>query len=370
MKGKNIRNIKFDPILVISLLLLCILGCVFIYSASNYIAKKDYNDSFFFLKKQLLGYFLGWIAFFIASVFDYKKIKKYSLIAFIISLVLLALVLTPLGKESYGAKRWISVGGFTIQPSEITKLCFVIFVSAYFSNDMARATTFKGILPVLVAGGISCLLIIAEPNMSVTVCIGALMVALLFISGIKIKHLLVIAIPVLFAIPLLIILEPYRLKRLMAFLDPWSSPKGEGYQLIQSLYALGSGGLFGVGLFNSRQKMRFLPFAESDFILSVIGEETGFFGIILLFILCGIIVWRTVKIAKNSRDFFGYLLSMGFSCVFIIQIAVNALVVTGSIPPTGLPFPLVSSGNTQIITFLTSFGIVNSVAIKNRENQI
>ena len=184
--------------------------------------------------------------------------------------MLLALVLTPLGKEVYGAKRWLGIGSFTIQPSDISKLAFVVFASSYLSKDISRIRTLKGSLPVLIAGGITCLLIIAEPNMSITVCVGLIMLSMLFIAGMKIKHFALIFIPIILVIPLLIIIEPYRLKRLTAFLDPWSSPKGEGYQLLQSLYSLGSGGLFGVGLFKSRQKMRFLPFAESDFILSII----------------------------------------------------------------------------------------------------
>ena len=357
---------RLDWVLIIAILLLCVFGGVFVYSASYYIAERDYGDKFFFLKKQIVGYVIGWIAFFFLSFYDYHKYRKNSKIIFIISVIALAMVLTPLGKESYGAKRWIGIGGFTIQPSEITKLAFVIFTAVYFSNDLGKVNTFKGILPVLLAGGITCLLIILEPNMSVTVCMGCVMLAMLFFAGVKIKQLFLILIPVIAAIPLLIILEPYRMKRLLAFLDPWASPKGEGYQLIQSLYALGSGGLFGVGLFNSRQKMRFLPFAESDFILSVIGEECGFFGIVALFFLVGIICWRVIITAKKSNDFLGYFLTVGILIIFIVQIAVNALVVTGSIPPTGIPFPLVSSGNTQIIIFMASFGIVNNIGIQNK----
>ncbi|MBQ3571984.1 MAG: putative lipid II flippase FtsW [Clostridia bacterium] len=369
MRKELIKNkSSFDWVLIIALLFLCFLGCVFIYSASSFIAEKDYGDKFFFVKKQLVGYGIGIVAFVSASLFDYRKLKKLSLPVFIASLILLALVLTPLGKEAYGAKRWIGVGGFTIQPSEITKLAFVIFASAYFSEDLSRIKTFKGLIPILLAGGITCLLIIAEPNMSVTVCVGVIMMAMLFIGGAKIKHLALICLPILFMLPMLIILEPYRLKRLMAFIDPWASPKGEGYQLIQSLYALGSGGLFGVGLFHSTQKLRFLPFAESDFILSIIGEETGFVGIVFLLGICALIALRIIATAKASKDFFGYFLSTGVACIFIIQIAVNILVVTGSIPPTGLPFPLISSGNTQIITFLGAFGIINNVYRNNKYN--
>lgn len=362
IKVKIIKDIKrFDYILIIFLLLLCGLGALFVYSASNYVALKDYDDRYYFVKKQLIGYFIGFSAFLFFSLINVEKLKKVALPFFCVSILLLILVLTPLGKEAYGAKRWIGIGGLTIQPSELARLAFVIFSASYFSEDMGRVKSFRGMLPVLLAGAITCILIIAEPNMSVTICMGALMMVILFISGVKIKHLALMLLPVLIAIPLLIVIEPYRLKRLMAFLDPWASPRGEGYQLIQSLYGLGAGGMFGVGLFNSTQKLLFLPFSESDFILSIIGEETGFFGIVILFLICAVIIWRCINIAVNSKSFFTYLLCMGIAALFTIQIVVNALVVTGSIPPTGIPFPLVSSGNTQILTFMSAFGIVNSV---------
>jgi cell division protein FtsW len=167
-------------------------------------------------------------------------------------------------------------------------------------------------------------------------------------------------------VPLLIILEPYRLKRLTAFLNPWASPKGEGYQLLQSLYALGNGGLFGVGIFNSRQKYKFLPFAESDFILSVIGEEIGLVVIAVLFIIMFFLGIRGIKTASKCKNFFGYLISVGITCIYLIQVSVNALVVTGSIPPTGLPVPLISAGNTSLIVFLVAFGVLYSIS-KNSE---
>jgi cell division protein FtsW len=253
-----------------------------------------------------------------------------------------------------------------LQPSELAKYGFVVFAAAYMSDDMGRLRTFRGILPVLFSGGAVCLLIIAEPNMSVTMCVGALMIAMLFLGGMKIKHFLLIALPALLAIPLLIIAEPYRISRLSAFLDPWESPKGEGYQLIQSLYALGNGGLFGVGLFNSRQKYRFLPFAESDFILSIIGEELGFFGIAVLFVLCGLLIFFGIKTALRADDFFSFLLAAGITLVYGIQTLVNALVVSGSIPPTGLPLPLITSGNTSLIITMSSMGILYAVSRKRK----
>lgn len=223
---------------------------------------------------------------------------------------------------------------------------------------------------MLCFGGVLCLLIILEPNMSITVCMGMLMLSVLFAAGMKIKHFMVILVPALLLGVGLILIEPYRLNRLSAFLNPWASPKGEGYQLLQSLYALGSGGWFGVGLFQSRQKFAFLPFSESDFILSIIGEEVGFVGLIALFALLFFIIFRGIRIASRSKNVFGYLMAVGITMIFGIQVVVNALVVSGSIPPTGLPLPLVSSGNTAIIVFMAGFGILYNISKHNREENL
>ena len=193
---------------------------------------------------------------------------------------------------------------------------------------------------------------------------------MLFLGGMKIKHFLIIFLPVVLAVPVLIIIEPYRLSRLSAFLDPWESPRGEGYQLIQSLYALGNGGWFGTGLFNSRQKYRFLPFAESDFILSIIGEELGVVGVLGLFIVSGLLVYRGIKTAIKADDFFSFLLASGITLVYGIQTVINALVVSGSIPPTGLPLPLISSGNTSLIITMSSMGVLYSISKKSKRLQV
>lgn len=355
-------NKNKDFFITICVAFLCLFGMLFVYSASNYNAFVLYNDSYYFLKKQIIGYIIGGIAYAFMSHINYRVLKKYALSFYIVCAILLALVLTPLGLEVYGAKRWLGIGGFSIQPSDLAKFALVLFIATYFSSDMLRATTVKGCLPMIVAGGVYCLLIIAEPNMSITVCVGLIMLVMLFAAGMQLKHLAMLMLPIIAALPILIIIEPYRLNRLYAFLDPWSSPKGEGYQLLQSLYALGNGGLFGVGIFNSRQKLRFLPFAESDFILSVIGEELGFVGILILLAICIFLTSRIIRAGKKSGNFFAYLLCVGVSATFIVQIAVNALVVTGSIPPTGVPFPLISSGNTQIIVYLASFGLVHGIS--------
>jgi cell division protein FtsW len=284
---------------------------------------------------------------------------------------LLALVFVPgIGKTNYGATRWIGIGSVTIQPSELAKYGFVIFSSAYMSENMEKIRTFKGTIPVFLAGGAICLLIIIEPNMSVTMCVGMLMLVMLFLGGMKVRHFLLIFIPVLLMIPVLIIIEPYRLSRLSAFLDPWENPKGEGYQLIQSLYALGNGGWFGTGLFRSRQKYRFLPFAESDFILSIIGEEFGFVGIAALFGISALLIIRGIKVAANANDFFSFLTASGITLIYGIQTVINALVVSGSIPPTGLPLPLISSGNTSLILTMASMGVLYSISVQTAKERV
>lgn len=354
---------KGDLLFLAAVLALAAYGVVCVYSASSYNAEVQYGDEMFFFRKQLVGFLIGAAAMAGVSFLHYEKLRRFGLPALLLSLVLLALVFVPgLGKSNYGATRWIGVGSFTVQPSEIAKLGFVMFAAGYFAKDPARMRTLRGCLPVLGAGLCVCVLIMLEPNMSVTMCVGAVMIGMLFLAGISKKALAVICIPVLLAVPALILMEPYRLQRLSAFMDPWASPKEEGYQLIQSLYGLANGNLFGVGLFNSRQKYRFLPFAESDFILSVIAEETGFFGVLALFFLIGFIVWRGFRIAARCGNFYGFLLAGGITLAFAVQSALNALVVSGCIPPTGLPLPLVSAGNTSLIVTMAGMGIVYGVS--------
>lgn len=350
------------PLLICVCVMVCF-GCVMIYSASSYIAEVQYCDSLYFVKKQILGVVAGGALMAFFCFFPYEKLAKFRYAAIIVAAVLLALVFVPgVGVTNYGATRWIGFGSFTIQPSEIAKYAYALFAAAYFAKNYRKVKTIKGVLPVLGVGALFCVLVILEPNMSITMCIGILMLALVFLSGANLKTFAVVLVPCALAVPVLIIAEPYRLERLSAFLDPWSSPLDEGYQLIQSLYAIGNGGLFGVGLFNSTQKYRFLPFAESDFILSVMSEELGFFGILIFFGACAFIIWRGLRIARRCKEPFGYLLSAGFTLVYGIQVVINALVVSGTIPPTGLPLPLISSGNTSLVITMASMGVLFNIS--------
>lgn len=319
-----------------------------------------------------MGVLIGTVAMIFAIRFDYRKLasKKVGIFAVILSVVLLALVFVPgISRTNYGATRWIGIGAFTLQPSEIAKYGLVVFASGYASKNMDKMRTFSGSLPVLCVGGILCLLIMLEPNMSVTVCLGTIMLAMIFLSGMKLKYFLIIGLPLLALVPVLIIVEPYRLLRLSAFLDPWASPKEEGYQLIQSLYALGNGNWFGTGLFRSRQKYRFLPFAESDFILAIIGEELGFFGIVVLFGLFFLLTVKGIKVASKAKDAFSYLLASGITLIYGVQTVLNALVVSGTIPPTGIPLPLISAGNTSLVVTMAGMGILQRIALETKADK-
>lgn len=351
------------PLAAVSIVL-SVLGLVFIFSASSYSANAQLGDAFHYVKTQAIALALGLFAMLGLSFVNVSKIKKATIPLYLIGLVLLGMVFLPvIGVESYGAKRWINLGFFTIQPSEYAKFFMVMMLALIASKtDMSK---FRGVIAVLLAGGAVCALLIIEPNMSITMCAVAVIFIMLFSSGARIKHLIFLIIPVIVGAVVLILVEPYRMQRLLAFLDPWKSPLEEGYQLIQSYYALGSGGLFGVGLFNSRQKYLFLPFAESDFILSVIGEETGLVGVAIIMSLFVVIAVRGVKIAKQASDRYSCYLAIGITAVTTVQALLNAAVVCGAIPPTGLPLPFVSAGGSSLVAYLGAMGILQSIA-RNR----
>lgn len=352
---------SFDKPLAVSAAVLSCMGLLFIYSASSYSAELQYGDAFRYVETQAVALALGIAAMFAVSFVRPERIKKYSFVLFAVGVALLAAVFVPgFGVESYGAKRWINLGFFTVQPSEYAKFAMVAFLAAFAAKK--GVGTFPRALVFLATAGLVCLLLLLEPNMSVTICVGAAAFVLLFAAGAKPTHLAVILVPVAALGIALIVAEPYRVRRLLAFLDPWSSPLDEGYQLIQSYYALGSGGLFGVGLFNSRQKYLFLPFAESDFILSVIGEETGFFGVLGVLALFAVIIVRGTLIAARARDRYSCYLAAGITALLALQTLMNVAVVCGAVPPTGLPLPFVSAGGSSLVCYFAAVGALLSVS--------
>lgn len=378
MENKKVKKIqvakKIDKTLVsvfVLVLFLVAFGCLMVYSASFYSASVRFDNEYFFLFKQLLGVALGIFAMIFFTFFDYHLLKKFRYIILAVSVVLLILVFVPgFGVQSYGANRWVNILGISIQPSEITKFALILFLASYLSENHEKIKTFKGLLPALIVAGVLCVLVIIEPSMSVTMCLAFLTFFMLIIGGINKKHTLLFTGLAGLCVPLLIISEPYRMKRLFAFLDPWVSPQGEGFQLIQSLYSLGNGGWFGVGLFESRQKYLFLPFAESDFIFSIIGEEFGLVGCLALIAVFGVLVYFLIKIGLNAKDRFGCLLSCGVGILIAVQTLLNVAVVTGSIPPTGLPLPFISSGGTSVAVFMAGVGVCLNVHIQSKREKI
>lgn len=350
-------NLKIPVLAVV----LSVFGVVMIYSASSYSAQRTYGDAFFYVKKQVFALILGIFAMTALIFVDLDKLKKYSRVFYAAGLVLLAAVFVPgLGVESYGAKRWLNLGITTVQPSEYAKFTTVFFLADFMSERDMRKT--KNLFAALAIGMAECVLIILEPNMSITVCAAAVVAIMVFAGGAKRKSLAALGGGAALALPALIVAEPYRMKRLLAYIDPWSSPKGEGYQLIQSYYALGSGGLFGVGLFGSRQKYLFLPFSESDFILSVIGEELGLFGVASVLALFVVFLTEGARTAVKAKNAFGCYLAIGITAVVSVQVLVNAAVVSGSIPPTGLPLPFMSAGGSSLVAFLAATGLLTNVS--------
>lgn len=359
MKRKDF--FAFDKPLAVTVVILSCLGLVFIFSASSYSAELQFGDAFHYVETQAIALVLGIVAMFAVSFVTPEKIKKYSFLLYVVGIILLAAVFIPgLGVESYGAKRWLNLGFFTVQPSEYAKFAMVAFLAAFAAKK--GTGTLPRALAFLFVAGVVCLLLLLEPNMSITICVGAAAFLLLFAAGAKPSHLVLILVPVVICGVALVIAEPYRVRRLLAFLDPWSSPLDEGYQLIQSYYALGSGGLFGVGLFNSRQKYLFLPFAESDFILSVIGEETGFFGVLIILMLFCVVIVRGIVIASRATDRFSCYLATGITAIIALQTVMNAAVVCGAVPPTGLPFPFVSAGGSSLVCYFAATGALLSVS--------
>lgn len=356
------RQKEFNFPLFFLMIILLSIGCVFVYSASFYSAEITYNDKFFFVKKQIIGIVVGFACYIFFALFDYHKFQKLKWFFVVIALVMLGLVFVPgIGLTNYGATRWINLRFITFQPSEIAKLAFIIFASATLSKSSEKVKSFKGILPVLFVGGLFCVLIILEPNMSITICMALLVVVMLFVGGARLKHFAILSIPAILLVVLLVVIEPYRLKRLIAFIDPFASAKGEGFQLVQSLLGVSLGGAFGSGLFQSRQKYLFLPFSESDFIFAIIAEETGFVGALSLIIIFILLFICIIKVARNSADKFGALLSAGIGSLIMIQVLLNISVVVGLVPPTGLPLPFISAGSTSIMVFMSMIGIVQNV---------
>jgi len=356
------NSCDFNIIVLVSLLLS--IGVVMVFSSSAAVAFFKYHDPYYFLKRQLLWAILGFGAMVYMMNFDYWKLKKYAKLLFILSLVLLVLVLVPgIGMVVNGARRWIGVGFLNIQPSEFAKLATVIYLSNRLSDKKEKIQSFfRGLLPNLIILGIVFLLIIMEPNLSIAGIIIIVGLIMLFIAGARWSHMITLGIIGLLLAAIAVIIEPYRLERVLTFLDPWKDMQGSGYQVIQSLYALGSGGIFGVGLGNSRQKLFYIPEPQNDFIFSIIGEELGFIGAAAIIFIFLALILRGFRIAAKSPDTFACLLASGITSIIAVQSFINIAVVTSSMPPTGVPLPFISAGGSSMLFTMAGVGILLNIS--------
>ena len=371
------NNLDFGMLITI-IILLCA-GIVMVASASSYYALSNYNNSNYFLVRQLFFGIIGFIFMIIISNIDYKWYKKWGYLFYIICLVLLVLVLTPLGQTRNGAKRWLGFGALVFQPSEIMKIGLVIGMSTYLSLNYKKLTSFKGyIIPILMLL-LVVIVMFMQKHLSGTIVMFVAACSIIFVSGIKVKARYIIAGIIAAAAMLAVFIfmpsgdstessGSFRLDRIVSFLNPEEDIKGGNWQAAQSLYAIGSGGIFGRGLGQSRQKYLWLPEAQNDFIFSVLGEELGLVGTVTVLALFSFFIYRGYRIAITARDMYGSLLATGITSAFALQILVNIAVVTCTVPVTGMPLPFFSYGGTALFINLCAMGILLNISRTCRKN--
>ena len=372
-KEKSFSSFVNNPIdftLVITILLLLSIGLVMVLSASSPSALAESGNSYSYFSRQLIFAVLGIIAMLFISKIDYRFYQKFYKHAWWIALILLALVLVA-GRTVNGAKRWIYVTEtLSIQPSELVKFLMIIFYAGILVKNRDELSKFgKGfvkhfamVLPIIG-------LLLLQPHFSASIVILGIVAIMMIVAGCKFKHFLgasCILIPIVIVI---VIIEPYRLQRVTTFLDPWQDATGDGWQVIQSLYAIGSGGWFGVGLGESKQKYLYIPEPHNDFIFSIIGEELGFLGCAVILILFAILIWRGVLIAMKAPDMFGSLVAVGITALVAIQVIINVAVVTSSMPATGMPLPFFSYGGTALFILLCEMGVLLNISRASAKNK-
>lgn len=365
-----------DFILIVVTMLLVALGLIMVLSASSPSSLSEYGDSYHYLRQQAIAATVGIAGMFVLSRFDYNNYKKFKWLIYVASVAMLVAV-KFFGMEAGGAKRWINIFGFNFQPSEVSKVAFIIFFAAILS-DLQENRKIKTLgwgcwFPLVFLIPIIISIYVLQNHFSATLIICAVTVVQMFIAGTTIKNFLITAGMIT---PFLCGFLAYKMgdsssasengnfraTRIKTWLDPFAYPTGEGWQIIQSLYAIGSGGLFGVGLGESKQKYLYLPEPQNDFIFAVLAEELGFFGCMVVIILFTIFIWRGVVIALRARDNFGTLIAIGIVTLIGLQAIINIAVVTGTIPVTGMPLPFFSYGGTAILVNLCAVGILLNIS--------
>ena len=354
---------KLNKLLLFDVIFLMLFGLLMIYSSSSIWSEYKFGNSFHYVLYQGIFIIISIILMIILSKIDYHVYYKLSTKLLITSIILLVLVLIPgIGIIRNGSRSWFGIGGFGIQPSEFAKLALIIFVSKYLEKSNKFIKDYKrGVFPILSVLLLIFGLIMLEPDFGTGMIIVVSIIALLFISGVNMKFFLILGGVGIIGIIGLIIVAPYRMDRITSFINPWSDPLGTGFQIIQSLYAIGPGGLLGMGLFNSRQKHFYLPEPQTDFIFSIISEELGVLGVIIVILLFSILLYTAIKISLKCEDKFGKYLSFGLIFQIIIQTILNLSVVIGLIPVTGVTLPFLSYGGSSLLISSISVGIILSI---------
>lgn len=361
-RPKKIKMGTIDYGLFCTVVILLAIGIVMVYSASSYYSMFQSQDSTVFLKKQLIACTLGVVAMFITMSIDYHKIKKFTMWIMIATVPLLLLVYAfPPNK---GAQRWIYLGPLSFQPSELVKYVVVIALAYMLANKGDTVKKFwTGVVPCIGVAGFYAGLVLAQKSLSVAVIIMAAAFIMIFAAGAQNKHMFGIIAPAMVTAALVFTLgEDYRRERMLNFIDPWKDAADAGYQLIQSFYALGAGGITGLGLGQSRQKTLYMPEPHNDFILSIIGEEMGLIGCLVIIALFIILIWRGVRIAIKAKDSYGSLIAIGITSVIGVQAIINIAVVTGSMPVTGVTLPFISYGGTSLAITMMAMGILLNIS--------
>ncbi|MFD0960305.1 stage V sporulation protein E [Paenibacillus chungangensis] len=340
------------------------IGIVMVYSASAVLAFHEYGDRFYYVKRQLLFAGLGVGALLFTMNIHYSNWKKWAPAALIICFGLLVIVLIPgVGVVRGGARSWLGISSFGIQPSEFMKLAMILFLAKWLTDKQGTITQFTaGLLPPLGFLGLAFGLIMLQPDLGTGAVMVGASVLLIYTAGARLAHLGALAGAGVLGMVGLILAAPYRLKRITSFLDPWSDPLGGGYQIIQSLFAIGPGGLVGLGLGMSRQKFSYLPEPQTDFIFSILAEELGFIGGALVILLFLVVIWRGIRVAIAAPDTFGSLLAVGITGIIGVQVLINIGVVIGLMPVTGITLPLVSHGGSSLTLLLTALGILLNIS--------
>ena len=353
-----------DKVLLIAVILISVFGLVMIYSASFVWADYKFNDPYKFIKMQGVFFIIGLILLYFLSKIDYHLYYKHANKILIICGILLILVLIPgIGSVRNGSRSWFGIGSLGIQPSEFAKIGLIIYVAKYLTNNnRIMKSVVHGVFPILGVIGFFFGLIMLEPDFGTAMVIVITLVALIFISGVQISFFLKVGLAGILGIVGIIIAAPYRMKRIISFIKPWSDPLGSGYQILQSLYAIGPGGLLGQGFLQSRQKYFYLPEPQTDFIFSIISEELGFLGVLIVTFAFLVIFYRGLSASLKSSDLFGKYLAFGLSFGLIIQASLNLMVVVGLIPVTGVTLPFLSYGGSSLLVSMASIGIILNIS--------